>query len=139
MAQIQAYLHLNGNCREAMTFYKECLGGELVMQAVGETPMADQMPAAMHNNILHAQLTREDFVLMATDMMGPAQAIKGSTISLLLNCRSEEEVRTLFASLAVGGEVGHPLEETFWGATFGDLTDRFGVNWMFNFDKNQQA
>jgi PhnB protein len=56
MAQMNAYLHFNGNCREAMTFYKECLGGELNMQAVGESPMAAQMPPQIHTNILHASL-----------------------------------------------------------------------------------
>jgi len=139
MAQINAYLHFNGNCREAMAFYKECLGGELTMQAVGESPMAGQMPSEMHKNILHAQLVKDGFVLLASDMMGPEVASKGSTISLLLDCRSEEEIKTLFSNLSSGGEIGHPLKEEFWGATFGDLTDKFGINWLFNFDKNQKA
>lgn len=139
MAQMNGYLHFNGNCREAMTFYKECLGGELVMQAVGESPMAAQMPPAMHNNILHSSLAKDGFTLMASDIMGPEGVIKGNTMSLLLDCSSAEEIQTLFTKLSSGGEVGHPLEETWWGATFGELTDKYGINWLFNFDKNQHA
>ncbi len=139
MAHINAYLHFNGNCREAMTFYKECLGGELTMQVVGESPIADSMPPEMHKNILHAVLVKDSFALMGSDMMGPEGPIKGNTISLLLDCSSEEEVKTLFSNLSSGGEIGHPLKEEYWGATFGDVTDKFGINWLFNFDKNQKA
>ena len=139
MTQINIYLHFNGNCREAMAFYKECLGGDLIVQTVGESPMAEQMPAEMHKSVLHSSLTRDELVLLATDMLGPEGAIQGNTISLCLNCSSAEEIHTSFANLYVGGKMGHPLEETFWGATFGDLTDKFGINWMFNFDKNQAA
>ncbi|HCI78488.1 MAG TPA: VOC family protein [Ktedonobacter sp.] len=136
MAQIQAYLHFNGNCREAMTFYKECLGGELSMQTVGDSPTAGQMPAEMHNSIMHAQLANDGFLLLASDLMGP-QTANGSNVSLLLECKSEEEIRTLYANLAAGGQGGHALENTFWGAIFGDVTDKFGFNWMFNYTKGQ--
>lgn len=54
MTQINSYLTFNGNCREAMTFYQECLGGELFMQTIGESPMAEQMPLPMKESILHA-------------------------------------------------------------------------------------
>ncbi len=139
MAQIQAYLHFKGNCRQAMTFYKECLGGELKIQMVAETPMAAHLPPEMHDSIMHSSLIVDDFVLLASDMMEEAEAIKGNTISLLLECESAEEITTLFTKLSNSGKVGHPLKEEFWGATFGDLTDKFGVNWLFNFDKNQHS
>jgi PhnB protein len=139
MAQMSAYLHFNGNCREAMAFYKACLGGELALQAVGETPMADQMPPELHKNILHASLTNDGFVLLGSDMIGAEGVVKGNVISLCLNCGSQEEIQTCFARLASGGEIGHALEEAFWGATFGELTDKYGINWMFTYDKNSQA
>jgi PhnB protein len=56
MTQINPYLHFDGNCREAMTFYRESLGGELALQAVGDSPMASQMPAEAQKKILHASL-----------------------------------------------------------------------------------
>ena len=70
MAQIQAYVFFKSNCREAMTFYKQCLGGELLMQTVGESPMAEHMPAEMHNDVLHSQLVADGFVLQGSDLMG---------------------------------------------------------------------
>ncbi len=108
------------------------------MQTVGESPMAGQMPPEMHKNILHSSLTTDSFLLLASDMMGPEGAIKGNTITLCLICSSEEEIHTFYSNLSSGGEIGHPLEEVFFG-TFGDLTDKFGMNWMFQFDKNSQA
>jgi len=60
MAQINSYLNFNDNCREAMTFYKNCLGGELFLQTVGESPMAGVMPSDMKDAILHSSLTSEE-------------------------------------------------------------------------------
>ncbi|GAC1429443.1 MAG: hypothetical protein PVS3B3_14380 [Ktedonobacteraceae bacterium] len=93
----------------------------------------------MHKNILHSSLIKDGFILMASDMVGPEGPVKGNTLSRLLDCRSAEEIQTLFANLSAGGETGHPLEETFRGSTFGDLTGKFGVNWLFNFNKNQKV
>lgn len=135
MTQINAYLNFNGNCREAMTFYKECLGGELSMQTVGEAPIADQMPPEARQNIMHAALTNGVLVLMASDMMGPGEPVHGNTMALLLNCSSEEEIKTFFSKLSAGGKVDHALKEEFWGSTYGDLTDKFGRRWMLNYDK----
>ena len=136
MAQINAYLHFNGNCREAMTFYQECLGGELTMQTVAETPTASQMPPEAQQQIMHANLTRGGLTLMASDMMREAP-LHGNTISLMLYCSSEEEIDRCFASLSAGGTVNFPLTQQFWGAVYGELTDQFGLNWMLNFDKPQ--
>jgi PhnB protein len=136
MTHINAYLHFNGNCREAMTFYKECLGGELTMQTVEESPMASPMPPESGQHIMHATLTKGNLVLMASDMMRE-QPIHGNAMSLMLNCSSEEEIKNCFASLASGGTVEYPLAEQFWGATYGELTDKFGLNWMLNYDKSQ--
>jgi PhnB protein len=139
MTQINAYLNFNGNCREAMGFYQECLGGELNLQAVEGTPMESQCPAALKHHILHSSLTKNGLLLMGSDMTGPEGYIKGNTMSLSLNCSSEEEINTFFTNLSAGGQVIHPLVEQFWGAIFGVLTDKYGVRWMFNYDKNQRV
>jgi len=136
MAHIDAYLRFNGNCREAMTFYKECLGGELTMQTVAESPLADQIPAEMAQNILHATLIKDRLTLLGSDMVGPEGLIQGNTISLSLNCGSEQEIHEFFASLSSDGQVTHPLESAFWGATFGDLIDKYGISWLLSYDKN---
>ena len=144
MTQIQSYLTFSGNCREAMAFYKECLGGELTLQTVGESPMADQMIMGEHagqmipqmkQSILHSTLTNGGIVLMATDMVSKEGLIKGNSVSLMLNCSSEDEIKDYYAKLSVGGEATHPLENTFWGAVFGALTDKFGNHWLLNYNK----
>ena len=138
MTQINSYLSFNGNCREAMNFYKECLGGELVLQTIGESPLCDKMPPQMKENILHSTLTMNALVLMGTDMLGEKGLVKGTAVSLMLNCSSEEEIKKYYANLSKDGQATHPLEISFWGALFGDLTDKYGNHWLLHFDKNQK-
>jgi PhnB protein len=135
MTHINAYLNFNGQCREAMTFYQQCLGGELVMQKISESPMAARVPSEMGAKILHSSLTKENLVLMASDMMGN-NIVKGNSINLCVNCSSTEEINSFFNNLSLDGKVIEPLHQSFWGAMFGVLIDKFGVNWMFNYSKN---
>lgn len=121
-----------------MTFYKECLGGELSLQTIGESPMAEQMPPQMKQGILHSTLVNGGLIIMASDMAGEQGVKRGNSVSLMLNCSSEEEIRTFYSNLSAGGKATHPLEETFWGALFGDLVDKFGNPWLLHYDKNQK-
>jgi PhnB protein len=122
-----------------MSFYKECLGGELTLQTIGESPLADKMPQQMKNCILHSTLTKGPLVLMGSDMVGEQGLSKGNAVSLMLNCSSEAEIKTCYQKLVKGGNATHPLELSFWGALFGDLTDRFGNHWLLHYDKNQSS
>ncbi len=134
--QINAYLTFKGNCKEAMTFYQECIGGSLTLMTVGESPMADKLPPETHDHIMHAALMREGtLMLMASDSMGQ-QITPGNSVSLSLNCTSEDEINTFFEKLSAGGTVTHPLQKEFWGALFGHFTDKFGMNWMLNYELN---
>ena len=135
MTLINAYLNFNGQTREAMTFYQQCLGGELVMQKIAESPMAARMPSEMGAKILHSSLTKGGIVLMASDMMGQG-IVKGNSISLCVNCSSDDEINLFFKNLSKDGRVVEPLHQSFWGATFGTLTDKYGVTWIFNYSKN---
>lgn len=137
MTQINVYLIFDGNCEEAMTFYKECLGGELAINRVEGSPMEAQCPPEMKNKIMHANLVNGGIVLMASDALMPGKYIKGTDSSVSLNCSSEEEINTFFTKLSAGGQITLPLQEQFWGALFGMFTDKFGVDWMLNFDRNQ--
>src|SRR5579859_5018952 len=132
MAQLNPYLTFDGNCREAMEFYKACLGGELSIMAVGDSPMASDMPDKK-DNVLHSMLKTDGMVLMASDMIMPGEIIRGNTITLCINGGSKEELQQLFAKLSEGGTVGQPLTEAFFG-TYGELTDKFRINWMFQAD-----
>lgn len=135
MIVIHSYLTFNGNCREAMTFYHECFGGELTFQTVGESPLSKKMPKQMKDCIMHATLTKEALVLQGSDMVPETGLIKGNAISLSLDCSSEKEIKKLYAKLSTEGKVNHPLEDTFWGALFGDLTDQYGNHWLLNYRK----
>ncbi|GGD81317.1 VOC family protein [Maribacter cobaltidurans] len=117
-----------------MTFYKSCLGGKLMFQTVGESPIYNKMPKKMKQCILHSTLIRKDFVLMGSDMAPDTALIKGNTVALVLNCYTENDIRTYFDKLSLGGVVKHPLENTFWGALFCELTDKFGNHWLLNFN-----
>ena len=130
---IHSYLTFNGNCREAMLFYKECFGGELFFQTIGESPVSDKMPAKMKDCILHSTLKKDNLLLTASDMVSEKGLLKGNAISLLLDCDSEKEIKEYYKKLSEGGEQTHPLENTFWGALFGNLTDKFGNNWLLHF------
>lgn len=136
--QINAYLNFNGNCREAMSFYQECLGGELIFNTVEGSPMEAQCPAAMKNKILHSSLTNGSLLLMASDMLGHEEFIIGSSFSLSLNCSSEEEINNFYHKLSKDGQIVEPLKKQFWGALFTFFIDKFGVRWMLNYDINQK-
>jgi len=138
MTNINPYINFSGNCREAMTFYKDCLGAELTLQTVAESPIAAQCPAGMQDQVMHATLTRGVVLLMGSDMTGPEGFNKGNDMALLVNCSSDEEINAFFSSLSDGGKIVDPLKEQFWGAKFGVITDKFGIRWMFNYDKNRQ-
>jgi PhnB protein len=133
MKQLNPYLHFDGNCREAMEFYSKCLGGELKLMTIGDSPMASQMPPGMKNGIMHSTLEGGGVSLMASDMMDPKGFIKGNTISLCIVGSTKSEIEKYFAKLSAGGKVIHPLEQMFFG-TYGDLTDKFGIHWMFEAD-----
>jgi len=129
MSQINAYLTFDGRTREAMTFYKDCLGGELSLLAVKDSPMAGQWPDEVQEKILHASLVKGPLTLLASDMKGAEKLVRGNTISLALSCSSEEEISACFEKLSAGGKVSHPLHKFFDG-TIGALTDKFGMNWV---------
>lgn len=133
--QLNAYLNFDGQCREAMTFYKECLDGELTLQKVSESPMAAQASSEAGAHILHSSLTRKGILLMmGSDMMG-TNVRRGNSVALCLNCGSHDEIHAFFEKLSNGGQVITPLHQSFWGATYGELTDKFGINWMFNYTR----
>lgn len=133
MSKIIAYLTFDGNCREALSFYHQCLGGDLSLTPLAGSPAEEHMPGANGNSILHGCLTKGDITLMASDRLcetGPF--VQGNSVSLCLDCTTREEIDAWFAGLSAGGTVTSEPQPTFWGAVFGHLTDKFGVQWMLN-------
>ena len=137
MKAFQVYLNFDGNCRDAMTFYQQALGAELDVQTFGDAPM--DMPPGSENRVMHARLTRGDAVLMASDSMPGQPFSQGTNFSVNIDCDTTEELDRYYAALAQGGQAGMEPQDTFWGARFGMLTDKFGVNWMFNCQLEKQG
>ena len=136
MAQLNPYLSFSNNCREAMNFYKDSLGGELVLQTVGELPeMAAQMPPEMKSNIMHSVLTSGDIIIMASDL-NRESPVEGNTVHLCIQCKTEDELNTFFSNLSKGGKITEPIADMPWGAKFGSLIDKYGKYWLFNYAKN---
>ena len=138
MAQVNPYINFNGKCREAMDFYKNCIGGDLMIMPVEGSPLEAHCPPTMRDQIAHASLTKNGFVLMATDMTGPEGYKPGNNIAVSVNCDSEEEIGSFYNRLSEGGRVMESLKLQFWGALFGVVVDKFGICWMLNYDKTPQ-
>ena len=134
---VNAYLHFNGNCREVMEFYKQCLGGDLNIMTAEGTPMAENVPADSLQKVMHAGLTGPGWAILASDWMSPNPYVPGNNFSVMIAPASEEEANTVFNNLAAGGTVMMALEPTFWGAIFGMVKDKYGIDWMVNFQKDQ--
>jgi PhnB protein len=139
MKEMNSYLTFDGNAREAMEFYKTCLGGELAVMTFADSPMKAQTPPGAEKRVMHARLKSGPTVLMASDTMPGMPFHQGNNFSLAISCDTPQESDKLFAALGAGGKVMMPLQETFWAARFGMLTDKFGVNWMLDVEKPQQG
>ena len=137
MKETITYLNFDGNCREAMRFYERCFGGELYIMPFSEAP--GDFPKEAKERIMHATVTKDgSAILMASDTMPGMPFKQGNNFSICINCESPPELERLFSAVGEKGKVTMPLQDTFWGARFGMLTDQFGINWMFNFEKPKQ-
>jgi PhnB protein len=131
---VDPYLFFKGNCREAMEFYKGVFGGELEVMTMDQAPGGAEMPGTKPTDVMHASL-RGPVNLMASD--SPQANDETKKVELSLGGTDEARLREIFDGLADGGTVKSPLEQQFWGDTFGSLTDRYGVDWMMNIGQSQ--
>ena len=128
--QLTTYLNFDGQCEAAFRFYEQCLGGEIeAMLTHKETPAAEHVSEEWQDKIMHARLVVGDAVLMGSD--SPPEYFeepKGFSVSLQID--DPEEAERIFHALSENGTVRMPIQETFWAARFGMVTDRFGTPWM---------
>ncbi|KAA5546692.1 VOC family protein [Adhaeribacter rhizoryzae] len=134
--EVQPYLTFRGNCEEAFNFYKEALSGEIPMLSYFESAPMD-VPEAYKKKILHAILKLGQAIIMASDSLPDHPVTIGNNVTLSLNFENIAQLETAFTNLSAGGQVTMPLQDTFWGAQFGMLTDKFGINWMFNCEQKK--
>ena len=132
---VQPYLFFNGTCEQAVEFYRQALGAEVVMMMrfkdSPEPPPPGMLPSGFENKIMHTSFRIGATTLMASDGCSADRA-SFAGFSLSLTVASDAEADRAFAALAEGGQVRMPLAKTFWSPRFGMVADRFGIGWMIS-------
>lgn len=137
MLRTTPFLLFDGNCAEAMTFYHQCLGGELTLTRLGDTPMKDQFPPEKHDRLINAHLQSGDIELSATDWMAsPAfDPVQGNTYAIFVVGNTYDELKTIFDKLRDGDNNSRlqELHKVPFGI-YGQFYDKYGVQWIFRGD-----
>jgi PhnB protein len=140
MLRSTPFLLFDGNCAEAMTFYHECLGGELTLTKVGDTPMKDQFPPEKHERIINAHLKSGSIEISATDWMASPvlEPLQGNTFAIFVVGESYDELKPVFDKLAGGANKQwfQELHDMPFG-TYGQFFDKYGVQWIFRGSKTK--
>ncbi len=137
--KLMPFLLFDGNCAEAMAFYQGCLGGELTITKVSDTPMKAQMPSEQHHKVAFANLKSGLLEFSATDWLHATRTPKqGNTVALYISGGKYNELRKIFDKLAVGAskEFLDDLRDLPFG-TYGHLADKHGVHWFFQGNKSE--
>jgi PhnB protein len=132
---VQAYLFFNGNCEEAVEFYRQALGAEVEMtmrfKDSPDAPPPGMLAPGYENKVMHTSFRIGQTMMMASDGCGTEKtSFQGFSLSLALT--NEADADRYFNALAAGGKVNMPLGKTFWSPRFGMLEDKFGIGWMIN-------
>jgi PhnB protein len=143
MALINPHINFNGNAEEAFTFYKSVFGGEFAMIMRFKDMESPEFPVADHeaNKIMHIALPIGQNVLMANDVpesMGRTNENENRS-KIAISAESREEADKLFNGLSVGGIVEMPMEDSPWGSYFGMFRDKYGIEWMIDFDQKYKG
>jgi PhnB protein len=138
MAQINPYLNYNGNAEEAFNFYKSVFGGEFAMIKHFKDFASPEFPVADHeaDKIMHIALPIGKNVLMANDVpesMGRTNENENRS-KISISAESKEEADKLFNGLSAGGQIEMPIADSPWGSYFGMFRDKYGIEWMVDFD-----
>jgi len=131
-------LAFNGNAEEAFNFYKSVFGGEFIhVQRMSDIPHPPQETAeGDRNKILHMALPVGHSVIAGMDVPSGRPAVSfGSNFMVNLETESEAETKKIYDGLSQGAQISIPLDHQFWGAYFGMLTDKFGIQWMISYTK----
>ena len=129
---VQSYLFFDGNCEEALSFYKQALGARVDFlmryKEAPESPPPGKVPPNYGDKVMHTSFWIGETMLMASDGCGLTPNFAG--FSLSITAKDQAEAKKVFDALSAGGKVTMPLDKTFWSPCFGMLTDKFGVQWM---------
>lgn len=144
MAQINPYIHFNGNAEEAFNFYKSVFGGEFAMITHFKDMQSAEFPIPGNEaeKIMHIALpVGKNSVLMGSDtpeFMGKHNENETRS-KISIHAESKEEADHLFNGLSAGGQIEMPIADSPWGSYFGMFRDKFGIEWMVSFDPKNNA
>lgn len=130
---IVPYLVTDGNGQEAVKFYQEALGAEVVsLQTFGDMPPNPEypLPEEAKNRVLNAQMNIGNARLMLSDTFPGTPFQLGSQVTIALMVDNTSEAKEIFRKLQEDGKVSMPLQETFWSPAYGQVTDKFGIEWQ---------
>ncbi len=129
--QVIPYFYFNGAAEEAIQFYSKVFDAELTgMMRFKEQPGVE-VPPEIAEKIMHAEIIIGGHSIYISDSDSPLMI--GENVQVNINCDSEDEINRFFEGLSEGANISMPLGEQFWGATFGALTDKYGISWSLNF------
>ena len=135
--QLTPYIIFNGNCEEALNFYANIFGGEIKNLMRFEGSPVESM-AQDKQKIMHSHFVAKGILFMASDSgEGGSEAANSGMVHFSLDFDNANEEEKVFNALAENGKISMPLQDTFWGAKFGMVTDKFGMNWMVNCEKRK--
>ncbi len=132
------FLLFDGNCAEAMTFYHECIGGDLSLTKLGDTPMKAQFPPEKHSRIINAHLKNGAVDISATDWMAsPAMnPLLGNTFAIFIQGQTYDELKPIFDKLSQSAKKeGFQEIHDMPIGPYGQFFDKYGVQWIFKGDK----
>ena len=143
MPALNPYLNFNNNTEEAFNFYKSVFGGEFAKIIRFKDLASDDFPVAAHeaNKIMHIALPIGKNILMANDVpesMGRTNENENRS-KIAISAESKEEADKLFNGLSAGGQVEMPISDSPWGSYFGMSRDKYGIEWMVDFDSNYKG
>ncbi|MFE6168892.1 VOC family protein [Viridibacillus arvi] len=137
---INVYLNFNGNCREAAEFYAEVFNTEKPeIMTFGDAPQNPEytLPEEAKDLVMHTRLNILGSNVMFSDVFPGSPFIVGNNVSLAVVSDNEEQLKSAFEALKVGGKVAMELQETFFSKCYGSLKDKFGIEWQISYEAEE--
>jgi PhnB protein len=135
---VQAYINFNGNCREAVEFYSEVFNTEKPqIMSYGDMPPNEEFPIAEEtkNLVMHAEIKLKESTIMFSDNPPDMPLVVGNNITLIINSKDMDEIKSMFNKMKLDGNVVMEIQETFWSKCYGYVIDKYGIGWQFSYQE----
>ena len=122
------YVNFHGNCTQAFQYYEKHLGAKIgMMMTHAQSPGQSQVPSNWKDAVVHGRISLADAEVWAADIPN-AEPMRSAYLTLRMD--SDSEAERVFSALSDGGQVLTPMRDEFFASRFGQVRDRFGINWM---------